>query len=196
MLNPVNYLAHLLLADPTPASRIGNLAPDFVRKRDLLAMPPDIQRGIERHRRVDRLTDAHPVFARTRARLFPHHGRYSGILVDLFYDHALSVQWDAYHHRPRTDFISQCYAHLRDHTADMPEPMRRPVQRMIDQDWVGDYATDAGMARILTMMSVRFTHRFKRPVDLTPAVDTLAAHRAAIINDFSELFPDVRAAVR
>jgi len=191
----VNYLAHLLLADPTPASRIGNLAPDFARQRDLRELPPEIQIGIERHRRVDRLTDAHPAFARSRRRLFPAHGRYSGILVDLFYDYALSARWADYDIRPLAEFIARCYADLRRHDADMPEPMRGPVRRMIDQDWLSDYGTEPGLARILTMMSVRLTHRFRRPVDLTPAVETLAQHRAGIIDDFNDLFPDIRAAV-
>jgi len=195
-LKTVNYLAHLLLADPTPASRIGNLAPDFARQRDLRGLPPDVQSGIDRHRRVDRLTDCHPAFARSRNRLFPRHGRFSGIIVDLFYDHALTRRWEQHHAAPLPEFIERCYAHLRDHDADMPEPMRPPVRRMIDQDWLGDYATDAGLQRILTMMSVRLTHRFKRPVDLTPAVETLGTHRSGILDDFDELFPAVRAAVQ
>ena len=40
----MNFLAHLYLAEPTPASRVGNLLPDFARGR-ALAGPERPRRG-------------------------------------------------------------------------------------------------------------------------------------------------------
>jgi len=192
----MNYLAHLLLADETPESRIGNLAPDFARPPELNQLPPEVQPGIQRHRKVDALTDAHPAFARSKQRLFPEHGRFSGILTDLVYDHVLSLQWERYSTQPREVFIAECYAQFASHEHYMPPSMVGPVQRMAAQDWLGDYIDLDGMGRILAMMSVRLTQRFNRVVDLMPALKTYEQHLPGLTEDFEALMPTLLDAVR
>lgn len=185
----MNFLAHLYLAEPTPASWIGNLLPDLTTGPTDPDLHPDVLAGAANHRRVDAYTDTHPVFARTRARFRENHGRYSGILTDLFYDHALARRWEHYHHQPLNDFIDQVHNAFTQHAKLMPEPMRPIIVRLIDQGWLRCYATPQGMHTVLGMMSVRFTQRLRRPVDLTPAVLDLPAIREAMDADFAEFFP-------
>lgn len=73
-LTHVNFLAHLYLAEPTPASWIGNLLPDLTTGPTDPDLHPDVIAGAANHRRVDAYTDTHPVFARTRARFRDKHG--------------------------------------------------------------------------------------------------------------------------
>jgi acyl carrier protein phosphodiesterase len=56
----VNYLAHLFLADSTPASMTGNLMADFVKGDAMLTLPPEVQAGVRQHRAIDRFTDTPP----------------------------------------------------------------------------------------------------------------------------------------
>src|SRR5436190_1321401 len=106
---PVNWLAHLILSEPSPAFRIGNLLPDILPWSELRAMPakyqggiechrvidcfadshPIFQGGIECHRVIDCFADSHPIFRRSMARIDAPFRRYAGILIDIFYDHFL-----------------------------------------------------------------------------------------------------------
>lgn len=187
----MNFLAHLYLAQPTPASLIGNLLPDLTKGPTDPCLHPDVLSGAVNHRRVDAYTDTHPVFARTRARFRGKHGRYSGILTDLFYDHVLARHWDRYHPQPLNDFIDQVHTALADNTGLMPEPMRPIISRLIDQGWLRCYATPQGMETVLGMMSVRFTQRLRRSVNLASAVQDLPTIDKALQEDFTEFFPQL-----
>jgi acyl carrier protein phosphodiesterase len=191
----VNFLAHLYLSDPTPGSMIGNLLPDLVPGPLDPGLHPDVLAGAHNHKRVDAFTDTHPLFARTRARLRPRHGRYSAILTDLFYDHALARHWNRYHDQPLDDFIDRTHAALAGHTHLMPDPMPAITGRMIEQDWMRSYTTIDGMQRILEMMSARFSERLGRPVQLVHAVEDLRTHGDGIADDFEAFFPQLTAYV-
>lgn len=192
----MNFLAHLYLAEPTPASLIGNLLPDLTTGPTGPDLHPDVLIGAANHKRVDAYTDTHPIFARTRARFRDHHGRYSGILTDLFYDHALARHWDRYHPQPLNVFIDRVHTAFADHTDLMPEPMRPVISRLIDQNWLRCYATPEGMATVLGMMSKRFSQRLRRPVNLATAVQDLPAIDQALQADFTEFFPQLIAYTR
>jgi len=194
----MNFLAHLYLTDFDPkdgAAMVGGLLPDLVRGKAPAGLDRRVRIGIENHRKVDRLTDAHPVFNRSRALFRANHGLFAGILTDVFYDHCLSLAWAEYHREPLSVFIERAHRQLADHEQLMPEPMRPIVRRMIAQRWLADYATFAGLEVTLGMMSRRFTQRTRRPIDLTPAVADLRNHHAALCADFAEFFPDLIRAV-
>ena len=123
----MNFLAHLYLADPTPASRIGNLLPDMTPGPLKPDQDPEVLTGAQNHKRIDAYTDTHPVFLRTRARFRQRHGRFSGILTDLFYDHVLAQSWDRYHEQPLSKFIDLVHEELGRNFDLMPEPMRRSL---------------------------------------------------------------------
>jgi acyl carrier protein phosphodiesterase len=189
----VNFLAHLLLDHASPRAMIGSIMPDLVPGKWRHSDDPAIQRAIGRHRRVDLFTDTHVLFARSKARLFAQHGRYSGILVDVFYDHLLSRTWSAYHGEPLAHFIARVHDELGRHTRLMPPPMRPIVARLIEQRWLEAYGDDDGLRRILGMMSWRFSQRFGRLVSLEPAVDDLVLHRPGLAADFAAFFPALAA---
>src|SRR5690606_29862087 len=93
----VNWLAHLQLARDQTFERLGPLSGDFVRGLGIPDVDPDLRPGLRAHRAIDAFTDAHPMVRRSRARLVPA-GRFSGVLVDLLYDHVLARGWQ--HHAP------------------------------------------------------------------------------------------------
>ena len=64
----VNYLAHLLLTEPTPEGLVGALLGDRVKGTIDPDLAPGIRRAIALHRRIDSYTDAHPVHRRSRSR--------------------------------------------------------------------------------------------------------------------------------
>ena len=174
---------------------VGNLLPDFVREHNEPPLDPIVLAGAQRHRLVDRFTDAHPIFLRSRARWWEYGGRYAGILTDVFYDHILSIDWCRYHDLPLADFIAAAHDRLSASQAVMPEAMWPIVARMIEESWLSTYATPDGLRLTLTRMSRRFSERFDREVRLQDAVDHLAQLRPALRDDFNVFFPDLIARV-
>ncbi|MEM9916127.1 MAG: ACP phosphodiesterase [Planctomycetota bacterium] len=187
----MNYLAHLYLADASPASLIGNLLPDLHRGRLPADLDPVVLEGVMRHRRVDAFTDSHPLFERSRARLRPRHGRYSGVLVDVIYDHVLSVHWAEYHPQPLSDFIADAYRQMLAEADLMPPRMRAIMTMMAGEDWLSTYGSVEGIAHTLKRMSARLRERFGREVDLASALTELRAQYDGFAEDFAGFFPDL-----
>ena len=191
----MNFLAHLYLADPgelpSPAAMIGNVLPDLVRGpvRDD-ELHPDVAAGAHKHRRVDAFTDTHPIFARSRARIRDRHGRFSGILIDVFYDHILARQWPRYHDAPLGAFIEHVHDALRTQTHLMPQAMRAIALRIVEQDWLACYATLEGIERTLSRMSRRLADRLDRQIHLERAVLDLRRHHGVLVDDFHGFFSD------
>lgn len=100
----MNFLAHLWLADRTGTSLAGSVLGDVVRGADLSAYPPEIALGIRLHRRVDALTDRHPLMRELRTQFADGARRHAGIVLDLAADHALSADWMRYSAEPLPAF--------------------------------------------------------------------------------------------
>ena len=85
----MNYLAHLLLSGNNEKIMVGNFVADWVKGRTFDQYPEDIQRGIVMHRAIDSFTDSHPLHKHSRSFFVPSYGHFSGIVVDVLYDHFL-----------------------------------------------------------------------------------------------------------
>ena len=156
----MNFLAHAFLAGPGPADRLGALLGDFVKGALPGALPPDVASGVELHRRIDSFADAHPAFRRSRARVSPARRRYSGIMVDLFYDHFLASHWKSFSDEPLEDFAAGVYTLMAAHEALLPPRLGRILPLMRSQDWLAGYRAPEAVAAALDRMAV---HRLTRP---------------------------------
>jgi len=161
---------------------------DFLKGVDASRYPSGIQRGIQLHRRIDSFTDAHPVFGRSRRRLPPPYRRYAGVLVDVFYDHFLARDWCRYSPREDLDlFISRTYRTLSNSPVEPPPRLQRALPRMIREDWLGSYATEAGIDLTLK----RISRRVSRANPLPDGVSQLKIHYEGLAADFAEFYPAI-----
>ena len=196
----MNFLAHLLLAQDDPLARVGCLYPDLALppdRREQSHLPEVMRRAIAQHLAIDAFTDLHPVVARSKSCFRGPGalgGRLSGILVDVFYDHILARDWKRHHPQPLSEFIADVHRDIRMQRHRLPTNMRYPLDRLMAEDWLGCYASVAGIAHVLTRMSRRFSHRLGRPIAMQEAVPDLLIHNAAITADFEEFFPKLRRA--
>ena len=69
---------------------IGNFIADGIKGKKYLEYPAAIQKGILLHRAIDSYTDSHPVVRQSSKRLHANYGHYSGVIVDILYDHFLA----------------------------------------------------------------------------------------------------------
>ncbi len=189
----LNYLAHLLLAEDDPLSRVGNLLGDFVTGRpETLDLPLRVVQGIVRHRAIDRFADEHPVTARLKALVAPERRRFAGVIVDLLHDHFLTRHWEDYSPSPFREFIDTCNQALRDHFELLPPALAGTLEERIDDDWLGHYGTDEGLDGVFHRVSLR--HPGFAPI--RGALDDLRRHRRGFETGFHEFFPALQAWVR
>lgn len=187
----MNWLAHVLLSEPTPAFRIGNLLPDLLRATELAGLPQSFAAGIARHRVIDQFTDRHPVVRQSIGRIAGGYRRFAPILVDVFYDHFLSVGWQQYCSQPLDLYLEEFYDSFASQQSQLPEEVLGHLQRMRAENWLGSYRDAAGVQLTLA----RISRRFRRPVELGGAVGELDRHYAGLRADFTEFFPELRAHV-
>lgn len=186
----MNYLAHLLLADDTDASRVGNLLGDFTRGTiaDLAERyPPEVVRGIRMHRAVDRFTDSHPLFREARGLLAPGRRRFAGIIVDIFFDHFLCVHWRDYCALPLEEFIASVYKALEDHPGWRAGRLADAFPRMRDEDWLARYATLEGIDDTLR----RVSRRSPRVGAIAGGAEDLRDNYAAYESLFRSFMPEL-----
>ena len=183
----MNYLAHLRLAPAQPMLRLGNLIGDFRRGMPLDALPATLRRGATQHLALDQFTDQHVSHRRSRARLTQPFARWSGVLVDVFYDHFLAIDWQRWGDgRPLATFTEELYQLLEEHRQLLPPQLRDAAPRMASQDWLGTYASLEGIDRVLSRMGQRI--RRTNPVDR--GGEQLRQHYDDLRADFEEFFPD------
>ncbi len=188
----MNYLFHLYLSDRTSEGLLGNLMGDFVKGRLDLRYEAGIRQGIMLHRKVDSFAATHAVIRRSRNRIDPSYRHYRGILVDIFYDHFLALNWDRYSDIPLNRFARHVYQTLEEHQALLPEGLQRVSARMISHNWLESYRQVDTVGIVLERMSGRLS----RPNPLASGIDELHRHYSGLEADFEEFLPEAKNFVR
>jgi acyl carrier protein phosphodiesterase len=183
----LNYLAHLYLADPTDDSLIGNLLGDFVKGRPGEHFSDEIVAGILFHRKIDAFADAHPVMRTSRRRIGSRMRRYSGVIVDVCYDHFLARHWRRYRNQDLPLFIQHAYDVLQKNRAVLPERLQRILPYMISEDWLGRYIEIKQVGVTLD----RITRRLTRGEQFKGAIVEVERHYADLESDFFLFFPEL-----
>jgi len=191
----MNLLAHAVLSPSGPEDEsilVGNLVADWVKGRARRTLPHGIQAGFALHRRIDDFTDMHPLVESCSARLSEKWGRYSPVLVDIFFDHLLAANWRKHHAKPLTHFTRRVYEILRAHRLLLPDRANFAISHLIADDWFSSYTTLDGIRLTLTRMSARLRH----DVELAPAVDDFYRHRDAFQEAFNRFIPELQHSVK
>ena len=185
----MNHFAHLVLAQPTVESTVGNLLGDFARGVDVDALPDAARAGFLNHRAVDRFTDTHPVVVEMKRAFSRERRRFAGIALDIYFDHLLMQYWNRFEQRPLQVVIDGFYERMSEGQALMPgAEMRRVTRRMVDYDWFGSYRELDAIAESLDRVAarIRFQHRFDN------AIEDLLRNEASIHDGFLEFYPELK----
>lgn len=183
----MNFLAHLYLSGNDEEIRFGNFIADAVKGRSFQQYPEGIRNGIKLHRSIDSYTDQHPVVKSSINRLIPKYRKFSGIIVDLYYDHFLADNWSEYAESSLDDYVKDAYKMLIDHYDMLPARSKRILPFMVTQNWLAGYKNFEVMERVFQGMSRRI--KFKSGMET--AVEDLKEHYDDFKGEFSEFFPQI-----
>jgi len=151
----MNYLAHIYLSGDNESVTIGNFIADGIKGKDYMKYPEDIQIGILLHREIDTYTDAHKIVRQSTKKLHKNYGHYSGVIVDILYDHFLAKNWSQYSKVSLADYIETFYTSLDTNIDVLPERILKMMPYMIADNWLLSYATIEGIQRVLDGMNRR-----------------------------------------
>jgi acyl carrier protein phosphodiesterase len=184
----MNYLAHLYLSGNNHEIMIGNFIADHVKGKQIELFDEEIVKGIKLHRLIDEFTDTHKVVEQSKIRLRSEFGKYSPVIVDVFYDHYLAIKWEQYHHEDLSLYADNFYTLLNNNHHRLPIRTQQMIQYMIPQNWLLNYKTIAGINKTLTGMSKRTNFESKMDV----AAIYLDRYYSEFENEFNEYFEELR----
>jgi acyl carrier protein phosphodiesterase len=183
----MNFLAHLYLSGEDRDVMLGNLIADGIKGKNYEHLNKGIREGILLHRKIDHFTDNHPVVSQSKDRLRSKYRKYSGVIVDMFYDHFLAANWQNYSKAELYDFTVQAYELLINNLSILPPRIRKAMPYMLASNWFYSY-------RDLEMMSRYFAGMARRTSfysGMADAVDDLKTHYPLFKNEFETFFPEL-----
>jgi len=183
----MNFLAHLYLSKSNKNILIGNFIADAVKGNKYNNYPPEIKTGILLHREIDTYTDFHPIVRISKRRLNKRYRHYSGVIIDILYDHFLAKNWHNYSEIPLEIYAKNVYQHLNNNIDSFPEKVQYILPFMIQHNWLVNYATIQGIGKILEGMN----RRTKGISKMDLAVEDLQLFYNEFENDFTTFFKEL-----
>lgn len=183
----MNFLAHIHLSGTDHEIIAGNFMADFVKGNKKDEFPPGIARGIDLHRHIDHFTDLHPVVGQSKRRLHAKYHHYSGVIVDMYYDHFLAHNWNDYHPKPLEQFTLEAYRIIQSFRDILPERLRFMLRYMMRDNWLFNYGKIEGLARALSGMA----RRTKFESNMDKAIHDLKQDYSEYENEFRTFYPEL-----
>ncbi|MBE9467559.1 MAG: DUF479 domain-containing protein [Bacteroidetes bacterium] len=183
----MNFLAHIYLSGNSEELRIGNFIGDFVKGNNYNKYSTNIKKGIIYHREIDYFTDNHKIVKKSKQRLNSEYRKYSGIVIDIFYDHFLAKNWNSYSVIPLNKYSLHFYDQLKNNYSILPLKAKQILPSLINNDWFNIYSNIEGVTRVLNGMSKRTS----LPNKTEFAIKSLHKNYDLFENEFSSFFQDI-----
>lgn len=187
----MNFLAHLYLSGDNEDLIIGNFIADMVKGRQIENFQEGIVKGIELHRKIDAFTDTHPIVDQSKMRLRNKYRLYSGVIVDMFYDHFLARNWIDYSLIPLPKFVGNVYALMLKNYFLLPVRAKNVLPFMMASNWLVNYSHVDKMQNYFQGMARRTP--FKSGME--NAADDLKKYYDSFGSEFAIFFPELIAYV-
>ncbi|MEO8774047.1 MAG: acyl carrier protein phosphodiesterase [Gelidibacter sp.] len=184
----MNFLAHIYLSGDNELITIGNFIADGIKGKRYQNYPDVIQIGILLHREIDTFTDAHPTVRLSTKRLHHRYSHYSGVIIDILYDHFLAKNWSSYSDTPLNIYVDDFYESLRQHSELLPLRIQNMMPYMLADNWLFNYANIDGIQNVLNGMN----RRTKNIVGMDRATDELQEFYQEFETEFTSFFDELR----
>lgn len=183
----MNYLAHIYLSGTEETVLVGNFMGDYVKGKNYLQYPSNIQKGLILHRNIDSFTDTHKIVSQSKKYMAPQYGKWAGIIIDIAYDHFLIKNWDKFCPVPLDEYKKDIFDVLQKYYPVLPERVKYFVPSFIQNDWIKTYSTPEGITKVLYNMSLRTN----LPDNSEFAAEVLRKYYVQLDSEFMVFFPQL-----
>ena len=187
----MNWLAHVFLSQPNGADRLGNLFGDLVKLKERENLDSCFEAGLKCHLLIDYFTDNHDIFRHSKKRLNQESRRYSGVLIDVFYDHFLATNWHCYSSVDLADFTKEVYDSFAEYWDLIPAFPKIVIYRMIEQDWLASYYYVDGIEATLKRIKAKLSAKHHEYFVVNNFLNQLENNYEALEQDFKSFFPEI-----
>ncbi len=184
----MNFLSHLYLAGNSEGLIIGNYIADSVKGSQFNNFSKEIQQGILLHRKIDTFTDSHPMVEQSKQRLREKYKKYAGVIVDIYYDHYLAINWNQYSNQELESFVTDIYAIINSYHSLLPEKSVLFTRYMLEHNILVGYSKLEGIERVLKGMARRTSFES----NMENAIQDLKEHFDLFENEFKIFFPELQ----
>lgn len=184
----MNFLAHAHLSGDDNELMIGNFIADSVKGKKHKDYPKGIARGIILHRKIDSYTDRHELVKESMSLVRNEYGKFSGIIVDIYYDHFLAAGWNKYSNIGLYEYTQKVYGILKRNFLILPARSQRILPFMISQNWLNGYANTEELKKVFYGMD----RRTSNISGMRKAVDQLLENYKELEEHFMEFYPQLQ----
>lgn len=171
---------------------LGGIAADFAKPPELAKLPPEVQDGVRLHRLIDSFTDSHPIVRASIGRISEKFHWFSGIIIDIYYDHILAREWHRYSLERLESFAARSYLMLEQLLPYAPDEAGGFIRWMIEDNRLVRYGTVEGIEDTLRRLSLRIARRIpKNAIQLELAMPLLIENDAKLVDDFNSFYPEL-----
>jgi len=184
----LNYLAHITLSGTNKQMQLGGFIADFVKGNKKAHYPANVWRGIVLHRKIDEFTDNHPAVREAINLLRPSFGRYSAIVLDMYFDHILAKNFSKYtEHKSLWLFSMRFSINALRSYAILPERVKGFIFHFIFTNRLYKYRKTNGLYESLKIMSIYKV----QTLEPEQCIAFLELHEAKIKALFEDLYKDL-----
>lgn len=167
--------------------KVGNFIGDFVKGSRYNEFPSVIRKGILLHRKIDEFTDLHPVVRNLNGFLRPTFGRYSAIILDMYFDYFLAINFKTYSSESLHVFSLRFYAIALVNYRHLPKRVKGFIFHFICTNRLKKYASLKGLRASLEIMA-----NYKIPtLDPDKSISFLVEHHDHLEREFLVFFVDL-----
>lgn len=191
----MNWLAHVFLSENHIEHQLGNLLTDPLKGKAWEGASDRVHKGIMMHKRIDTFTDTHPVVSQSKALLTPR-GHLKGVVLDILYDHFLSLHWDRFCTIPREIFLDNFRSKALVAIGDYPDKAQQVISRVIASRQLSSYEHMDGVVAAFGRIDRRLSDRALSKDNTTRYIPLIAKERDELEENFLIFFPELMLAVK
>ncbi len=185
----MNYLAHAYLSNNNKNLILGNFIADHIKGNNYKEYPNEIINGILLHRKIDTFTDQHQQFKLAKRFFYDGFEKYSGILIDIYFDYFLAKNFTDYCTINLPSFTKQVYSIYDDFKGEMPKSGQNFFNYILKTDLYNTYANIDGIEKVLLHLS----YRIKHGILLNESIKIFIQNEKELFNCFTILINEITA---
>lgn len=186
----MNWLAHVFLSEDHIEYQLGNLLTDPLKGKAWEGASEQIHRGIEMHMHIDTFTDTHPIVSQSKA-ILTQRGHLKGVVLDILYDHFLSLHWDKFSSVPREIFLENFRSKALMAIGDYPPEAQHVITRVVGNRQLSSYEHMDGVVAAFGRIDSRLSDRALSKDNATRYIPLIAKVRDELEENFLQFFPEL-----
>jgi len=183
----MNYLAHAFLSGEDPEFLLGNVSADLLKGNIHKTLSEKISVGVQHHRKLDIFTDNHPEYRTCLPNLYPEHGKYASVVLDILFDFYLVKNWDYFSPISLEEFCEKTNILLLSSVEYLPGLVETQLKMMIKGNWLSHYGHHEGLSYCFQRLTKRVAH----PIWLEKWQITLENKGYLLESSFLSFFPEI-----